>query len=55
MRYALDQLGPGGKSDQVIAACVAQLAAKDKDAARKIAGRIGDEAKRAEVLAKLGG
>ena len=53
VRYALDRLDPGPKSDQVIAACVAQLAQKDKDQARRIAGRIGDEAKRAEVLSKL--
>ncbi len=53
VRYALDRLDPGPKSDQIIAACVAQLAQKDKTEARRIAGRIGDETKRAEALAKL--
>ena len=55
VRYALDQIGPGPKHDQMAAACVAQLAAKDKAAARKLAARIGDESKRAEVLSKLDG
>lgn len=53
VRYALDRLDPGPRNDQIIAACVAQLAQKDKDQARRIAGRIGDESKRAEVLSKL--
>lgn len=53
VRYALDRLDPGPKSDQIIGACVAQLAQKDKAEARKIAGRIGDEARRSEVLAKI--
>ena len=53
VRYALDRLDPGLKSDQVIAACVAQLAQKDADEARRIARRIGDEGQRAEVLGKL--
>jgi hypothetical protein len=53
VRYALDRLDPGPKSDQVIAACVAQLAHNDKAEAKKIAGRIGDEKLRTEVRAKL--
>ena len=53
VRYALDRLDSDPRSDQIISACVAQLAQKDKDQARRIAGRIGDEAKRAEVLSKL--
>lgn len=54
VRYALDRLDPASpKSDQVIGACVAQLAQKDKDQARRIAGRIADEGKRAELLKTL--
>lgn len=53
VRYALDRLDPSPKNDQIIAACVAQLAQKDKDEARRIARRIGDEEMRAEVVGKL--
>ena len=53
VRYALDRLEPGPRSDQVVAACVAQLAQKDRAEARRIAGRIADEAQRKEVLSKL--
>lgn len=53
VRYALDRLDPGPKSDQVIAACVAQLAQKDADEARRLARRIGDDGRRAEVLGKV--
>ena len=53
VRYALDRLDPGPRADQVVSACVAQLAQKDKTEARRIAGRIADETKRAEVLKTL--
>jgi hypothetical protein len=53
VRYALDRMDPSPKNDQIVAACVAQLAQKDKDQARRIANRIGDEARRAEVVGKL--
>ena len=53
VRYALDRMDPNPRNDQIVAACVAQLAQKDRDEARRIANRIADEGKRAEVVGKL--